>query len=108
MQRLAGDMDLLNDWTGRLWKGDEQEALQAADTLFRDPGALPGSGRGASGRRTPTCPRVQRLVHAAVVWAMSPAPITSQSGNCSEPAAMAATIAPDIASSRDASSISAA
>jgi uncharacterized protein (DUF2461 family)/energy-coupling factor transporter ATP-binding protein EcfA2 len=45
IQRLAGHLDLLNDWTRRIWTGSEDEALSFASELFIERDALPGAGR---------------------------------------------------------------
>lgn len=45
IQRLTRNLDLLNDWTRRIWIGNEDDALTAAGELFADKEALPGSGR---------------------------------------------------------------
>lgn len=45
INRLIEHLDLLNEWTRRIWGGTEEEALAAAGELITNTQALPGSGR---------------------------------------------------------------
>ncbi|NYH44768.1 hypothetical protein HNR22_004495 [Micromonospora jinlongensis] len=45
MQRLVDPLDKFNDWTDRLWRRPEGEALQYVDEILRETQAFPGAGR---------------------------------------------------------------
>jgi hypothetical protein len=45
IQRLARRVDLVNEWTARLWDRDESAAMVALDEVLKDRAALPGGGR---------------------------------------------------------------
>lgn len=43
--RLVENLEVFNAYTRRLWRGDEEEALDALDEIFRTPNVLPAAGR---------------------------------------------------------------
>lgn len=43
--RLVANLEVVNAYTHRLWRGDEDDALAALDEIFRDRAALPAAGR---------------------------------------------------------------
>lgn len=45
LDRLIQPLEPFNDWTARLWRGNEDEALAAMDDILRRADALPGAGR---------------------------------------------------------------
>ncbi|WP_259275880.1 MrcB family domain-containing protein [Micromonospora chalcea] len=45
MQRLVEPLDKFNDWTDRIWRRPEGEALRYVDEILRDTQAFPGAGR---------------------------------------------------------------
>ena len=45
MERLVAPIETFNEWTRRLWRSPEEEALQAVDEVLRNPNAFPGAGR---------------------------------------------------------------
>jgi hypothetical protein len=44
METLTEDMDNFNHWTLRMWRGTDDERLEAVDEVLRDPSALRGAG----------------------------------------------------------------
>ncbi|MGA4732043.1 MrcB family domain-containing protein [Micromonospora taraxaci] len=45
MQRLVDPLDKFNEWTDRVWRRPEDEALQYVDEILRDSQTFPGAGR---------------------------------------------------------------
>jgi MrcB-like, N-terminal domain len=45
MERLVEPIEAFNQWTQRLWRSSEEEALRAVDEVLRNPNAFPGAGR---------------------------------------------------------------
>jgi hypothetical protein len=63
MDRLVEPIETFNEWTRRLWRSPEEEALQAVDEVLRNPNAFPGAGRSY-----PTMLMYLRDPHRFAVW----------------------------------------
>jgi MoxR-like ATPase len=44
MQRLVEDIDAFNEWTARIWRSSEEDALAAFDEVLRDRSTFPNAG----------------------------------------------------------------
>jgi MoxR-like ATPase len=60
---LVSNLGALNQWTARLWNGDEEEAIAAAGDLLSDRKALPSAGTSY-----PTMLRYLRSSETSAVW----------------------------------------
>ena len=60
---LTSNLDLLNQWTNRLWKGSEEAAIAAAGELLSNRKALPSAGTSY-----PTMLRYLRSPETSAVW----------------------------------------
>lgn len=61
--RVIEPLDAFNSWIRRLWRADENDALDLVDTILREPGTFPGAGRSL-----PTMLMYLRNPEKYVIW----------------------------------------